>query len=224
MAQPRLVHRRDLGARRTRALDRELLAEQTRAAVSGVNSVRSKGQLAQGSIGSPRRPGIVRAGNGRAIAVHTRDGSALARSVRTSESQQREPRNGAHCSRARQPRGGPRLPSPWDDTARTRQSTPLPLRTLSRRASDGAAEQVKQILVAEAGGRCQLCGYERCSRALGFHHVDPASKSFTVAFGGLTRSIARARAEVGKCVLLCANCHMEVEAGVRSLADSEEVA
>ena len=84
--------------------------------------------------------------------------------------------------------------------------------------------KVKQILVAEAGGRCQLCGYERCSRALGFHHVDPASKSFTVAFGGLTRSIARARAEVGKCVLLCANCHMEVEAGVRSLADSEEVA
>ena len=72
--------------------------------------------------------------------------------------------------------------------------------------------KVKQILVAEAGGRCQLCGYERCSRALGFHHVDPASKSFTVGFGGLTRSIARARAEAGKCVLLCANCHMEVEA------------
>ena len=78
-----------------------------------------------------------------------------------------------------------------------------------------------QILVAEAGGRSQLCGYDRCVRALGFHHLDPASKSFTVAFGGLTRSIDRARTEAAKCVLLCASCHMEVEAGVTSLARLE---
>ena len=69
-----------------------------------------------------------------------------------------------------------------------------------------------------------LCGYDRCSRALGFHHVDPATKSFTVAFGGLTRSIERARAEARKCVVLCANCHMEVEAGIRSLTSLEELA
>ena len=83
--------------------------------------------------------------------------------------------------------------------------------------------RVKAILLAEAGGACVLCGYDRCSRALGFHHVDPATKSFTVAFGGLTRSIERARAEAGKCVLLCANCHMEVEAGIRSLTALEEL-
>lgn len=33
----------------------------------------------------------------------------------------------------------------------------------------------------------------------------------------MTRSIERAREEAAKCVLLCANCHAEVEAGVRSL-------
>lgn len=77
--------------------------------------------------------------------------------------------------------------------------------------------RIKEILVAEAGGRCVVCGYERCLRALGFHHLDPASKEFGVAFRGATRSLARARFEAAKCVLLCANCHMEVEAGVTSL-------
>ena len=76
---------------------------------------------------------------------------------------------------------------------------------------------VKETLVAEAGGRCALCGYDRCARALGFHHIDPGEKSFGIALGGVTRSLERARVEAGKCVLLCANCHMEVEAGVLTL-------
>jgi hypothetical protein len=73
---------------------------------------------------------------------------------------------------------------------------------------------IKAALVVEAGGRCGLCGYDRCARALSFHHVDPATKEFGVALRGVSRSLARARAEAAKCVLLCANCHMEVEAGV----------
>jgi transposase len=72
---------------------------------------------------------------------------------------------------------------------------------------------VKRILVAEAGGRCVRCGYDRCVAALQFHHLDPAAKSFTLSSKGITRSIARAREEARKCVLLCANCHAEVEAG-----------
>ena len=36
--------------------------------------------------------------------------------------------------------------------------------------------KMKLILVAEAGGRCALCGYDRCVGALHFHHVDPSSK------------------------------------------------
>jgi len=71
--------------------------------------------------------------------------------------------------------------------------------------------RVKQVLVEEAGGRCALCGYDRCIRALHFHHVDPSTKSFTVSHGGVTASIARAREEAAKCILLCSNCHAEVE-------------
>jgi hypothetical protein len=33
----------------------------------------------------------------------------------------------------------------------------------------------------------------------------------------LARALSAAREEAGKCVLLCANCHAEVEAGVATL-------
>lgn len=49
--------------------------------------------------------------------------------------------------------------------------------------------------------------------SLHFHHVDPASKSFnmTMASG---KSEAAYLAEAKKCVLVCANCHGEIEAGL----------
>jgi hypothetical protein len=74
--------------------------------------------------------------------------------------------------------------------------------------------KVKGILVAEAGGRCALCGYDRWPGALHFHHRDPSLKTFGVSQGGFTKSIERLRAEAAKCVLLCSNCHSEVEAGI----------
>ncbi len=76
---------------------------------------------------------------------------------------------------------------------------------------------VKQILVDEAGGRCSECGYGRCPAALEFHHLDPSMKRFGIASAGCTRSLESSRREAAKCVLLCANCHAEVEAGIRRL-------
>jgi hypothetical protein len=38
-----------------------------------------------------------------------------------------------------------------------------------------------------------------------------------VSAGGLTLSLDTLRAEIRKCVLLCSNCHAEVEAGVTTL-------
>ncbi len=79
---------------------------------------------------------------------------------------------------------------------------------------------VKQILVGEAGGACRICGYSRSLAALHFHHVHPSEKRFGIGREGVTRSLAAMRAEVRKCVLLCANCHAEVEAGIVSLEDA----
>jgi len=77
--------------------------------------------------------------------------------------------------------------------------------------------KVKDILVGEAGGRCVLCGYDRYSGALEFHHLDPATKSFGLSMRGLAPSIDVLRVEAEKCVLLCSNCHAEVEGGIASI-------
>ena len=77
---------------------------------------------------------------------------------------------------------------------------------------------VKQKLIDEAGGRCLICGYDRYQGALQFHHLDPRQKQFGISGRGVTRALDRSRAEARKCVLLCANCHAEVEAGVASVS------
>jgi transposase-like protein len=74
--------------------------------------------------------------------------------------------------------------------------------------------QVKQLLVDELGGCCLICGYDRYVGALVFHHLVPSEKRLQISWNGLTQSLAAVRAEVRKCVLLCSNCHAEVEAGV----------
>jgi DNA-binding transcriptional ArsR family regulator len=74
--------------------------------------------------------------------------------------------------------------------------------------------QVKRQLVGEAGGACAICGFSAHPRALEFHHLDPVTKRFQLSQRGLTRGIRKMRAEAAKCVLLCANCHALVEAGV----------
>ena len=77
--------------------------------------------------------------------------------------------------------------------------------------------RVKALLVEEAGGACVLCGYAGYPGALQFHHRDRATKSFGLSLRGVTRSIDLIREEAKKCVLLCANCHAEVEGGVAML-------
>jgi hypothetical protein len=73
--------------------------------------------------------------------------------------------------------------------------------------------KIKQSLVAAAGGACVVCGYARCLVNLHFHHVDPSTKAFGVSVSS-GKSLAAHLAEARKCVLVCANCHGEIEAGL----------
>lgn len=82
-----------------------------------------------------------------------------------------------------------------------------------REAVAARRRRVKEILVRDAGGACVRCGYAGSPAALHFHHVDPAAKRFAIAAYGVARSLDVARLEAQKCVLLCANCQVEVEAG-----------
>jgi hypothetical protein len=72
----------------------------------------------------------------------------------------------------------------------------------------------KKILIDEMGGGCFNCGYNRCIRALEFHHIDPTQKSFGFGQINLASSLTKLRKEAKKCVLLCANCHREAEDGL----------
>lgn len=70
----------------------------------------------------------------------------------------------------------------------------------------------KSELIAAAGGGCIKCGYNKCTRALTFHHKDPTKKNFCLGLPNLWSKSANAiKAEAKKCELLCMNCHAEVE-------------
>lgn len=76
----------------------------------------------------------------------------------------------------------------------------------------------KERMVAAMGGACQGCGYDTCHAALEMHHIDPKQKDF--GFGKVTanpKAWPLIVAELAKCVLVCANCHREIHAGVREV-------
>ena len=75
-------------------------------------------------------------------------------------------------------------------------------------------KELIQMAVESKGGKCQICGYHKCIAALEFHHLDRAQKLFGIRSNGSTMSWEKMGAELQKCVLLCANCHREVEANL----------
>tara|TARA_Y100000296_G_C4995576_1_gene167572 strand:+ start:40 stop:399 length:360 start_codon:yes stop_codon:yes gene_type:complete len=87
--------------------------------------------------------------------------------------------------------------------------------TLSRRRR-------KQKAVDYKGGKCKICGYNKCNSSLQFHHIEPGHKDFGFSAKGWTRAWEKQKIELDKCILLCANCHGEVHAGIIS-ADSTSV-
>lgn len=68
----------------------------------------------------------------------------------------------------------------------------------------------KLALLASCGPRCSQCGYDRNLAALSWHHLDRRRKAFSLDMRTLAnRSSAEIDNEVGKCVVLCLNCHAE---------------
>lgn len=72
----------------------------------------------------------------------------------------------------------------------------------------------KEKLIQLHGGKCVVCGYNRCMGALHFHHLDPSEKLFGISENGFTRKFEYLVAESKKCILVCSNCHCELENGM----------
>jgi hypothetical protein len=77
--------------------------------------------------------------------------------------------------------------------------------------------QKKKKLVSLFGGRCKICGYNKYIGALDFHHKNPDMKSFSLSVKGLCYAWDSLIEEAKKCVILCKNCHTEVENGIKKL-------
>jgi len=67
----------------------------------------------------------------------------------------------------------------------------------------------KEEMVYVMGDKCQLCGYNKCIKALEFHHIDPKEKDFTFD-KAKSKSWEITNLELQKCILVCANCHREI--------------
>lgn len=80
------------------------------------------------------------------------------------------------------------------------------------RAVHKRRKKIRAMAVEYKGGKCEICGYDRCVDALEFHHRNPSQKDFSVSSDGCTRSWARVKTELDKCQMLCANCHRETHA------------
>lgn len=76
---------------------------------------------------------------------------------------------------------------------------------------------IKALAIEYKGGKCQICDYNKYQGALELHHLDPAKKGFGIGQRGHSRSWERVKTELDKCVLVCANCHREVAAGIISM-------
>lgn len=70
-------------------------------------------------------------------------------------------------------------------------------------------QNVKEQAIQYLGGKCSNCGYNKCSAALDFHHIDPneKDKNYDNYKGSFSNKL---KTELDKCVLLCSNCHREL--------------
>jgi hypothetical protein len=93
---------------------------------------------------------------------------------------------------------------------------PKPIK-IKRIKRDISSEKVKDLILSKKKTGCSICGYDKCMSALEFHHVNPSEKSFAISKAHSGYSLNEILEELEKCVLVCANCHKEIHAGIVSI-------
>jgi hypothetical protein len=79
-------------------------------------------------------------------------------------------------------------------------------------------ERTRKKLMAAFGGKCNKCGYDFCSEAMDFHHLDPSKKDFAISKAlECPKKWDIIVDEVKKCILLCCRCHRELHCKLWSL-------
>ena len=60
---------------------------------------------------------------------------------------------------------------------------------------------------------CYICGYNKCTEALDFHHN--GDKKFDIGNARNSMGLGRLIEEMDKCKVLCRNCHAELHYKIR---------
>ncbi|MDD4804143.1 MAG: hypothetical protein PHN69_03130 [Candidatus Pacebacteria bacterium] len=71
----------------------------------------------------------------------------------------------------------------------------------------------KRKLINIKGGICEICGLKynnKNASVFQFHHINPDEKEYMLSLGYMWRKWETLIKEVGKCKLLCANCHSQL--------------
>ena len=80
-------------------------------------------------------------------------------------------------------------------------------------------EKRKARAIEAMGGCCQICGYNKHPKVMEFHHVDPTEKEKIKQHCRWEVWVQ----ELKKCIMLCANCHREVHAGITELPEKYQI-
>lgn len=112
--------------------------------------------------------------------------------------------NRKHCLRCvpfKSKNGNGKQYSQWSEARKARHRAVAASKGLQR----------KKTLVNLAGGKCQICGYDKCLRALTFHHRSPDDKKFELNTSEMkSKNWDLVLLELNKCDLLCVRCHVEI--------------
>lgn len=83
----------------------------------------------------------------------------------------------------------------------------------TQRIKDRIKENGDYISLIRSKG-CVICGYNKCEEALDFHHLDEKIKDRNISKAKRDFCLKTLKEEIEKCIVVCANCHREIHAGL----------
>ena len=82
-------------------------------------------------------------------------------------------------------------------------------------------QNTKKRMVDALGGKCCICGYNKCYESLDFHHLDPIEKEMGLgAVRANPVAWEKIVEELRKCICVCSNCHGEIHYGITQIPEN----
>ena len=80
---------------------------------------------------------------------------------------------------------------------------------------------IKRWSLDYKGHKCECCGYDKCTEALEFHHINSKEKDFNISDRNIKLDWEEIKKELDKCIVVCSNCHREIHSGIKQIERKE---